>query len=542
MSKITDYLNSHLVGEVLADANTRLQYSTDGSILNQAPHLVVHPRVVDDVRKIARFTWRLAERGQVLPLSARGNGTDPTGAAINRGITVSFPAHMAELMEFDIRSRLVRVQAGMGFGSLNQALATHGMELPVDNGMSRVATIGGALSTNMPGRRYGKYGTIRDWTSQLEVVLANGEVIQTGRLSKRELNEKKGLQTLEGEIYRSIDSLIDDNPDIIASLKASSSLDAGGYAIDLVKDDSGGFDLTPLLIGSQGTLGIITQCILQLKDLSDNRGVVVAALGGDYDSSDLINRLMSLEPSALEFIDGGSLKLIEQLSGYAPWSFVTAGLPSQLLFIEFDDKRYDRRMRKAGKVLESIGVGDIFYATDPADVELCSALYDSVSVITNADVDGTCAIPLVTDLAVSPDSVFDVVDGIRASLARNHTKAGVWGNVASGLITVRPLINLANLGQRQVVFRLLDDLNKIVQAADGSITGCNGQGRLLDPIARTKYDADTADLFGKIKKTFDPYGVLNTGVKSASLTREDLSRLLRQDYRNNHFYQLDLRG
>ena len=85
MSKITNYLNEHLAGDVVADDNTRRQFSTDGSMLSLHPGIIVHPRVTDDVRKIARFTWRLAERGQVLPLTARGNGTDPTGAAIGRG-------------------------------------------------------------------------------------------------------------------------------------------------------------------------------------------------------------------------------------------------------------------------------------------------------------------------------------------------------------------------------------------------------------------------------------------------------------------------
>lgn len=541
MSKISDYLNQHLVGEVASDNNTRLQYSTDGSVLSQVPHLVVYPRVADDVRKIARFVWRLAERGQALPLTARGNGTDPTGAAISRGIIMTFPAHMSNIMEFDLKSRLVRVQSGITIDELNQAVSTHGLILPIAGGMSRVTTIGAALATNTPGRQFAKYGSMRNWVGQLEVVLANGEIIQTGRINRRELNDKKGLQTLEGEIYRSIDNLIDDNPDIIRAIASGSTLDAGGYAIDQVKDKDGNFDLTPLFVGSQGTLGVITQSILQLDNMSNETSMIAAAIDGGLDSSDLVNRLLDLEPSALEFIDGNTLKLIRKISGYEPWNIVTTSLPDSLLFIEFDDRHQSKRIRRAAKILDSVGVAEAKIATDPADVELVRSLYDSVSVITNYSNAGTRAIPLATDLAVSPELVLDAVKSLDAALAREHVEAGIWGNLGSGLISVRPLINLANLGQRQSVLRIMEILMRLVTKFEGSISGCNGAGRLLTPISTRRYDKDTAELFAKVKKVFDPYDILNTGV-GENTSRDELANMMRKEFSDDRFIQYNLRG
>lgn len=541
MSKITDYLNQHLVGEVADDNNTRLQYATDGSILKLTPHIVVYPRVADDVRKISRFVWRLAERGQSLPLTARGNGTDPTGGAIGNGIIMAFPAHMSNIMEFDLKSRLVRVQSGITIDELNQAVSTHGLTLPIAGGMSRVTTIGAALATNTPGRQFAKYGSMRNWAGQLEVVLANGEIIQTGRINRKELSEKKGLQTLEGEIYRSIDNLIDDNPDIINAIASGSTLDAGGYAIDQVRDKDGNFDLTPLFVGSQGTLGIITQSILQLDNMATETSMIAAAIDGDLDASDLTNRLLDWEPSSLEFVDGNTLKLIRKISGYEPWNIVTTSLPKSLLFIEFDDRHQAKRIRRAAKILDSVGVAEAKIATDPADVELLHALYDSVAVITNYNQGGTRAIPLATDLAVSPEVVLEFVKSLNKALDKYHVEAGVWGNLGSGLIGFRPLINLANLGQRQMVFRLMEVLMRLIAEFEGSISGCNGAGRLLTPIARHHYDKDTAELFAKIKKIFDPYDILNTGV-GENVSREELAAMLRKDYNDDRFVQYHLRG
>lgn len=542
MSKITNYLNEHLAGDVVADDNTRRQFATDGSILSLNPSIVVHPRVTDDVRKIARFTWRLAERGQVLPLTARGNGTDPTGAAIGRGTILSFPAHMAQIMEFDLKYRMVRVQPGIDLEALGQAVATQGLRLPVDGGSSRVMTVGGALATNLPGRQFAKYGCIRDWVDKLEVVLANGEIIQTGRLSRRELSEKKGLQTLEGEIYRSVDSLIEDNQDIINALADSPSLDASCYGLELVRGENGSFDLTPLFIGSQGTLGIITQAILKLIDLPSEDVMMVAALSGDENLSDLTNRLLELEPTALEFIDEGTLSLVREITGYESWNSVTEGLPYALLFIEFDGKHANRQLRKAAKIMESVGITEAKVAVEPSDVEAVMTIYDSVSCVTNYNDNGAAAVPLTTDLAVSPENVFDVVDKVRTALKRNHVLAGVWGNLGSGLVSVRPIVNLANLGQRQVVFRLLDTLGEIASEFSGSLTGCSGSGRLLMPWTRAAHDKETAELMSAVKKVFDPYDVLNTGVDDDGLSRNDVLAMLRQDYRQDRYAQYNLRG
>lgn len=542
MSKITNYLNEHLAGDVVADSNSRRQFATDGSILTLRPHLVVHPRLVDDVRKIARFTWRLAERGQVLPLTARGNGTDVTGAAISNGTVLSFPAYMAQIMEFDAKSRMVRVQAGISMETLRQAVATNGLRLPIDGGATRAMTLGGALANNVPGRQFAKYGCMRDWVDQLEVVLANGEIIQTGKLTKRELSAKKGLQTLEGEIYRSIDSLMDDNPDIVNAIASGSALDAGGYALDLVRGDNGSFDLTPLFLGSQGTLGIITQAIMRLTDTPNEEGWIVAALDGDENLSDLTSRILELEPAALEFIDGDTLSLVREYTGFTPWAEVSKSLPYALLFIEFDDNKISRKLKKAAKIMDSVGIAEAKIASDPAEVEALRTIYDMASVVTNHNDDGAAAVPLATELAVPPENVFDTVDEIRQALSKNHVEAGVWGNLGSGLISVRPIVNLANLGQRQTIFRLLDQLGEIAVGKDGSLTGCGGPGRLLTPWTKLQYDKETAEVFDQVKKIFDPYGVLNSGVRDSNADRNSVLEMLRQDYTLDRFAEYNLRG
>jgi FAD/FMN-containing dehydrogenase len=540
MSKIADYLRGKLTGEISIDPAVRADFSRDGSILEATPQLVIFPRTTNDVRKVARFTWRLAERGQVLPITARGCGTDTTGAAIGRGAIMSFPAHMSRILELDVKSQAVRVQPGLNFAALQEAMATHGLFVPATGGDFKVSTIGGALASNVAGTKSVKYGSLRDWTDRLEVVLANGEVIQTGRLSKHELNAKKGLQTMEGEIYRGLDALIDENVEAIAEFGSKAALNAGGYAIDLVKNDDGSFDLTPLFVGSQGTLGLIVQAIIKLATRPDEVSLIAAAITPEQDLAALTEQLLALEPSELEFIDGDTLKLIEKKGGGAPWKLVSNKLPETMLFIEFDDKHHARKVKKAAKILDAAAVVDAQIANAWEDQESLRSIHHSVATITNYSERGVAALPIAPDLAVMPAQVPELVSIVKKLLHRNHVEGGVWGHLGSGIVSVRPLLNLANLGQRQTVFKLLGELLEAVNSLNGAMSGEFGGGRLLAPAAEGQYGTKMTEIFTKLKAICDPYNAFNPGVIIGT-TRDDLLNMLRQDYREDRFPELNLR-
>ncbi|QQS17289.1 FAD-binding oxidoreductase [Candidatus Saccharibacteria bacterium] len=540
MSKIADYLRERLTGEVSAEPAVRKRFATDGSVLQIAPQIVVYPRTTNDVRKLARFTWRLAERGQVLPMVPRGGGTDTTGAAIGSGAAVVFPAHMARILELDIKSQMVRVQPGLNLATLQEAMATHGLFLPPLPSDFKASTVGGAFGCNAAGTKSIKYGTLRDWTDRLEIVLANGEIIQTGRISKHELNAKKGLQTMEGEIYRSLDNLIEDNQELIQKLDESNTPNASGYALELVKAKDGSFDLTQLVIGSQGTLGVIVQAILKLTNRPTEVSMMAAAITGEQDLPTLTEDLLQLEPSELEFIDGGTLELIEQLGGGTPWKTVTDVKPVAMVFIEFDDRNRARKVKKAAKLLESAGVLDARVATEWEDQESLRSIHHSVSTITNYSHQGTSALPLAPDIAVEPSKVPLLVEKVRGLLRHHHIEGGVWGHLGTGVISVRPLINLANLGQRQIVFKLISELAEAAADLGGSLTGEFGEGRMASMATDDQNGQELTDLFVKVKQIFDPYGTLNPGVKSGS-DQQTLLAHLRQEY-NQSGAEFNLRG
>ena len=182
MSKIAHYLQDHIIGEVMTSTDARRYFATDASIFQLAPAVIVYPRNENDVRKTARFTWQLAERGRIIPMTARGSGTDLTGAALSSGIMMVFPAHMNRILELDTKTNTVTVEPGINYGKLQQTLQTHGRFLPPYPASFEYSSIGGAVANNATGEKSIKYGDTRKYVKSLRVVLANGEIITTGRI------------------------------------------------------------------------------------------------------------------------------------------------------------------------------------------------------------------------------------------------------------------------------------------------------------------------------------------------------------------------
>ena len=213
MSKIAKYLNGHILGEVSARGNRLKQFSQDKSVLSITPNIVVFPRSTDDIRKIMRFSWQLAEKGHIFGVTARGFGGSTDGSSLGEGVILDISRHLDSIYELDLKNKMIRVAAGVNFKELNLALGSQALTILQSPAGERL-TVGGAVAQNLPSEKY-NYGELSDAVDKMEIVLSNGETLQTGRISKRELNRKKGLQTFEGDIYRKIDGLIEDSSDII---------------------------------------------------------------------------------------------------------------------------------------------------------------------------------------------------------------------------------------------------------------------------------------------------------------------------------------
>lgn len=528
-----------MVGEVISSPDARRYFATDTSIFTLTPALVVYPRNENDVRKTARFTWQLAERGRVIPITARGSGTDQTGAALGSGVMMAFPAHMNKVLELDPKSGSVAVQPGLNYGKLQQTLHTHGRFLPPFPASLEYSTIGGAIANNAGGEKSIKYGTTKDFVRSLRVVLANGEVIETRRLSKRELGKKLGLNTLEGDIYRALDTLIEENKELIQQIKRGTTKDSSGYNLADVKRKDGSFDLTPLIVGSQGTLAIVTEAILETESFNPQTTLISASFNTIEDAAKAAVELRGLPsmPSAIEMVDENLLNFIDKTNPNQLKGVVSKPFGKIMLLIEFDDanQRVQKRLvRKTKKILDDYGA-TFQIETDIEQQEQLWKIRHAAAGVAAYNESGTKALPIIEDGIVPVEKLNELITGVYELFNKNHLSVAVWGHAGDGHIHLQPMLDIAQLGDRQKIFRLLDEYHKLVISLGGSISGEHGDGRLRGPYLMKQFGPEVYQLFAQVKQAFDPHNTLNPGVK-IGVTPDDVKPLLRSEYSMSHLY------
>jgi len=539
MSKVAHYLQEHLVGEVMISPDARRYFATDGSILTLTPAVVAYPRNENDVRKTARFTWQLAERGRVIPMTARGAGTDQAGAALGSGIMLAFPAHMHRILEMDDKSGVVVVEPGANYGKLQQTLQTHDRYLPPFPASLEYSTVGGAVANNASGEKSVKYGSTREFVRSLRVVLANGEVIETGRYGKKELSKKLGLSTFEGEIYRAIDAMCDENAEVIEKMRLGVTKNSAGYDLVDIKRRDGSVDLTPLFVGSQGTLGIVTEIVFDTEIYNPNTTLLV----GYFDdiekaqSAVLDLRGMSEMPSAIEMVDEQLLKLVDKLNPNLLKDVVAKPFPKVVLLVELDtagERNQKKMAKKAGKILEKYAQ-TVLSETEPAKQEqLWKIRHSSATVVAHGE-GGMKALPIIEDGIVPPERFREYLESVYQLFTRNHLQVAIWGHAGDANLHMQPFLDLAQVGDRQKAFRILDEYYNLVISLGGSTSAEHGDGRLRAPYLQKLYGDEAYALFQKVKQIFDPYGTLNPGVK-INVTMEQVKPLLRSTYSMDHLY------
>ena len=534
-SKVAQYLQEHVVGEVLTSKSVRNYFSTDGSVFRLEPQIVVYPRNTSDVRKVARFSWQLAERGKLLSITARGKGSGQAGEGLGSGVMLVFPAHMNKLLELDTGKGIVRVQPGIIYKNLQNTLHTHGRFLPPYPSSIDFATIGGAVANNTAGEKTIKYGATKEFVKELSVVLANGELINTLRLNKRELNKKMGLTSFEGEIYRQLDALITDNWDLIQKIGFDVSKNTAGYNIKDVKRKDGSFDLTPLMVGSQGTLGIVTQATIATEPYNPNTTLIAAYFDDIKRAEDAVQKLLPLKPSALEMVDRHLLEFIYKNNPAQLKGLVEPPFPELVLLTEFDDvadRKQKRLSKRAKKILETHAT-EFSVAKDEHEQEMLWKIRHSAAAVI-WHVEGTKkALPIIEDGIVPKEKFEMYLKGIYDIFEKAKLDVAVWGHAGDANVHLQPFLDLGKVGDRQKVFKIMDDYYNMVMDMGGSTAGEHNDGRLRAPYLPQLYGKEIYELFRKVKAIFDPYNTMNPGVK-IDVKREDVVPLLRKEYSMEH--------
>lgn len=436
-------------GTVLTDRATLTAYGLDASFRRGLPEAVVLPTSAQQVAAVLCLA-----NARRVPVFPRGGGTGLAGGSVPSGGIALVLKRMSRVLAVDTRSLMACAQAGATVSDLQQAAAAQGLFYPVDPGSGRTATVGGNVATNAGGPRAFRYGTTRRWVLGVEAVLADGRIVRLGgRTTKR----------------------------------------------------SCAYDLLGLLVGSEGTLGVVTEATVRLLPAPAARGTVAAWFADAATAAEAVILIASgaARPSALEFMDAASLRAV---AGYLP-SVVPEG--EALLLCETlglpDAVRAELEAITAA--CRRGGAAQVHVATDPdAQARLWAvrrAIAPAVARIKPTKISEDATVPL--------GAIPEFLARLKAIAGRHDVSLVVFGHMGDGNFHPNILCDERDEAEMRRVAAAIDDLFAAALDLGGTLSGEHGIGLLKAPYLPRAVGPDALDLMRRVKAVLDPHGILNPG-------------------------------
>ncbi|MBP5656365.1 FAD-binding oxidoreductase [Candidatus Saccharibacteria bacterium] len=523
MNRIAIYLNQHIDGVVYSAPNVLEHYSTDRSLLKFHPRIVAIPANTNDIRRLVKFSNQLAAKKISLPITVRGAGYSKTGSSIGNGLIIS-TEKLNHIQEIDVRQRLIRVQAGVTLGELKKALGVHGLDLPVSGDPHE--TIGGLIAKNASASVNTEPKTIIDFVEEAEIILSDGSLIETDNYSPRTLKKKLNQKNLEGEIYRQVKEILDKQSENVMKIALNTQNRSGYSGIKSVQEKRN-FNLLPLFCGSEGTLGIITEVILRVEPVFEKPDWFAIPCADAKEFVRISKILKKLKFTNIEVYDAALFNQADT-TGKTCGFYRKAPDEGYLIIANTkDDARRDRR-RKLAKLKKALTGKDRIIVEDVKNSRDFVAVNENLLAYLN-DAGANYYLPLVDGTYIPEEKQADFLRGLQLMTEKFKLKLAVYGSVDFNTFTVRPSFTPATSEGRKELISFLRKYLKLVEHCEGYPCGDAPEGRFLAMFTRPSEDTETLAIYGKIKEIFDPYDILNPGLKQEVEPRNVL-RHFRTDY------------
>ena len=504
-------LREHTTAEVRFDAVSRALYATDASVYKLRPLGVVLPRTRDDLVAIVRLCVQAG-----CPITLRGGGTSQGGQAIGTGLVVDTSKYLNAVLELNVAERWARVEPGIVLDELNALLRPHGLRFAPDVSTASRATVGGMMANNSSGARSVYYGKTIDHVIEQDVVLSDGSVTRFGPLSPEAVDAACAGDSLEARCYRTVRELARTHADEVERRYPKVLRRVMGYNLDEFTRGDRPFNLAKLLVGSEGTLGVVLAAKINLVPLPKAKAVLAIQFTELLEALGAAPLILRHRPSAVEVMDGFILNYTKQSAALTAMrdSFIE-GDPGALLCVEFyADEAADLppRLQALEADLRANGVGYRYvHALDLPTQARVWGLREAALGLSMAMKDDAKSLSFVEDTAVPPERLRDYIERFLAIIKGHGTTAGVYAHASVGCLHVRPVVNLKTAEGVQRFEALANDVSDLVLEFGGALSGEHGDGLVRSPFMRKMFGPVIYDAFRTIKQTFDPGGLLNPG-------------------------------
>ena len=460
---------------------------------------------------------------KLFDLAPRGGGTGTNGQALTQYIVVDMSRYMTEILEINIEQAWVKVQAGVVKDALNDALKPFGYFFSPELSTSNRATIGGMINTDASGQGSLRYGKTSNHVLSLAAVLIDGSFLQTQALTMKDISDLNDNELASSALKASA-TLCQQKRQLIEQVFPPLNRFLTGYDLkNAYQPDEACFDITKLLCGSEGTLAFITEAKLNITPIAKARALVNIK----YDSFDaaLRNAPLMVKANALsvETIDSTVLNLAkEDIVWHSVSHLLTEVEGKNLLginiveFAEDSDAKVQAHLEKLTAELDSTiakaqsGIIGYQICTDLASIELIYGMRKKAVGLLGAMKGKAKPVAFAEDTCVPPENLADFIQDFRALLDAHQLNYGMFGHVDSGVIHVRPALDLCSIEQEALLKNLSDQVVALVARYGGLMWGEHGKGYRAE-YGPTFWGEELFLALRKIKQAFDPHNRLNPG-------------------------------
>ena len=511
-------LKKRIEGDIRFDRYTRLLYSTDASIYQIEPIGVVVPRHKGDVQAVIEVANKLG-----VPVLPRGGGTSLAGQTVGHAIVLDFSKYMQNVLEVNKEELWCRVQPGLVQDELNAHVRPMGLQFGPDTSTSNRATIGGMIGNNSAGAHSLTYGKTLDHVIELTVLLADGSAVVLKDLSPEGLESKSRAETLEGKVYREISRLAQQHKSEIVARYPKIMRRVSGYNLDeFIKPQP--FNLSRMLVGSEGTLGIVVEAKMRLVPKPKWTAMDVIHFNDDIEALEASQAILETAPYALESTDKMILGLARGNIVQSQRLGFVQGNPNSLLMVEYAGDTEDSvkdQVNQLEALRKARGIG--YAATQAFKPEEVRAIWGvrkaGLGLLLGTKGDKK-PIAFVEDAAVEPRKLPEFIKRFREIVTRHDAIAGYYGHCSVGCMHIRPLINLKEESEMKKMVSIAHAICDLVLEFNGAMSGEHGDGLARSHFNAKLFGPALYEAFRQVKRAFDPNNLMNPGkiVDSPAMT------------------------
>lgn len=520
----------NIAGDISTSDEDIAKHSHDASIFEIKPEVVIYPKNAEDVKKIVAWAVKEKPSRPELSLTARSAGTDMSGGPLNDSVILDFTKYFNHILE--VGDDYAVTEPGVYYRDFEKATLEKDLLLPSYPASRELCAMGGIVANNSGGEKSLAYGKTERFVEELNVVLSDGNEYVIRGLNAQELEAKKSQQDFEGRLYRSVYELIDSNYDAIMAAKPNVSKNSAGYYLWNVYDKKAGlFDLNKLVVGSQGTLGLVTKIKLKLIHPKKYSKLLVMFLKDLAPLGNLVNAVMKFKPESFETYDDQTLKLalkflpqlIKSMKGSALSLFfkfvpeavmvVEGGLPKMILLAEFTDdeeSEVDAKLKTAQEAIEAQFHIKTHITKDAEEAEKYWTIRRESFNLLRKHVGNKHTAPFIDDVAVHIDQLPVFLPKLNELVSQykgmTYTIAGHAGDANFHVI---PLMDFHEEANRAAIPELSEKVYDLVVSMHGTITAEHNDGLIRTPYLEKMYGPDIVALFKKTKEIFDPQDIFN---------------------------------